>query len=195
MRQFWVSVCAVGVVLAACEKERERPPLVVVPAPTMAAPPDAAVAEVAPPKTEEQPDDAEEAVGVPDDAAIDTGAVDGLALKRLLVRDPEAASKALENVTTPDAWQVAILAQLMLRRGDPGPDLVPEAAMPEVESTGTPFTADAGVAYVATALLPLRASAKARAPQVMLLPINTELAVTKIDGAWATVSVKLATEH
>ncbi len=199
MRQLWVGLCAVGLVVMACDKDRERPPLVVVPAPIPAPPPvtpppDAAVAEAVEPKVGEPADDAQETEGVPDDAAIDTGAVEGLALKRLLLRDPEAATKALETVGTPDAWQVAILAQLLLKRGESGPDLVPESALPEVESTGAPFTDDAGIAYVATALLPLRASAKARAPQVMLLPINTELAVTKVEGAWATVSVKLATD-
>ncbi len=181
-------------VVSSCEKPRTPPPLIAAP-PKVAAPievPDAAAA-AAEPEAEPEP---EPTVGMPDDPPFDQSATEGLPLKKLLLRDPDLAAKALEALPTPDAWQVSLLAQLALKKGNPGPDLVPEAPMPEVvPEPDTVFSStDGGTAYIATALLPLKASSKARAPTLMQLPINTEVTVISVDGATAAVSLEVATD-
>ena len=192
MQRAWV-VCPLLALASACEKPRPPPPLIVapVPGPVHTQVPDAA-AEAALPPTEPEPD---VEPGMLDDPPFDQSASEGLPLKTLLLRDPDLAAKALEALPTPDAWQVALLAQLALKKGSPGPDLVPEAAMPEVLPEANGFSGpDGGTAWVATALMPLKASSKARAPTVMMLPINTELTVNALDGGLASVSVEVATE-
>jgi len=178
--------------VAACEKPRPPPPLIVAPVPKPAPvePPDAAVAELVAPTPEPEPEP-----GVPDDPPFDEGASEGVPLKKLLLRDPDLAAKSLEALATPDAWQVSLLAQLALKKGNPGPDLVPEAPMPEVLPETNRFSEpDGGLAFVATALLPLKASSKPKAATVMMLPINTELTVIAIDGDQASVTVEVATD-
>lgn len=168
-----------------CGKE-PRPPLLLVPALPVAPQTDAAVT-LAP-----EPDDAEP--GMPPDEPEPGDAIEGAALKRLLLVDPDRAAKALNDLETPDAWQVALLAQLALTRHQDGPDVVPESKMPEVLPGDDSFTADAGVAYVASGLLPLKASLKRGAPTVMQLPINTKVTVLKLEGTTASVSVEVATQ-
>ncbi len=176
--------------------EKRPPPPVVVPAPPVVVVPDAAMAEVPAPVPQTSADHEAEPnddPGLPDDPIINQEAVEGVALRKLLLRDPEKAAKALEALPMPDAWQISLIAQLALKRGNPGPDIVPESPLPDVLPEN-PFTADAGTAYVGTALLAVKTSGKAQAPTVVMLPINTSVTVTKVEGSAATIAAEIVTD-
>ncbi len=201
----WAMGCLGLVVAVGCDESTERPPPPAV-APAVAVhdagddardaadagPTDAGLA-----ASPDEEDDEPEEVGLPVDP-FERDSVDGAALKQLIIRDPDRAAEMLQNLTTPDPWQVALLAQLAIKRSEPGPDAVPESPMPDVLPRGAPFALsadpDAGVAtaYVASALVPLKASPKGAT--VVMLPINTAVTVSRVDNGWAKVSVALASQ-
>lgn len=189
-RMWRLSVALLAVAaLAACD-ERPPPP-VVAPKP----PPPPPVEDAGPPEPEPPPEPAppQTVQDFPQHVGADD-AVEGEGLIRLLLDDAARAERTLEALPTPDGWQVALMAQLGLRRGQAVADALPERALPQLAPDGGMPEAGSS-AWVASALLSLRAApAKGKKkPAVLLeLPIDTEVHVDSVDGGVAQVTVEVA---
>jgi hypothetical protein len=118
---------------------------------------------------------------------------EGEGLIALLLDDPARAEAVLLRLDAPDAWQVALLAQLAVKRGGANTDVMPEEALPEVRPDGG--TPTPGLrAYVAAPGLLLRPLRGKQSAAELLLPFNTPVTVEAVKGAVATVTVKVARE-
>lgn len=180
--------------LAACD-ERPRPPTVVPKPPPPPPPVDAGAPE--PEAARPEPKPPQNVQDFPEHPPAED-AVEGEDLVRLLLDDALRAERSLEALPTPDGWQVALMAQLGLRRGQAKEDALPERALPALApDAGTAVAGQS--AWVASALLPLKAlpapkKKKAKPAVLMQLPINTEVRVDDVDGGIAQVTVEVAQE-
>lgn len=177
--------------LTACLGACSKPP-----PPAPPPPPPAPVVVVdagAPARRPVEPDAVEAEEQLPQEEKWNDHSIDGPAFEELLVKDPDRASRLLEELHTPDVWQVSLVAQLALARGVSGPAPVPEGALPELP-LAHPAPDDATQAFVGNVGLPLRATAVARGPSILALPIGTSVTVLKRQGKFAQVEVLLAKE-
>lgn len=130
--------------------------------------------------------------GLPDDPPMSGDDLRDAALQKLLARDPDRVIRLLEQAPAPSAFQVAVLAALALRRHVEGPPLqVKESPLPPVPASGTLATGP-GPAFVGVQQLELR-SAPGKGKLLATLPTGTGVAIEKVAGKHATVSVELAT--
>lgn len=115
------------------------------------------------------------------------------ALTRVLLADPQHAERLLARLATPDAWQVAVLAQFALARGDRGFGRERTEPLPEVPVPGA-GEAGPGPAFVADDEVTLRGPGK-QAPALATLAFGTPVELLAVDDAagTATVRVSLAT--
>lgn len=105
-----------------------------------------------------------------------------------LLMDPAGAEVALQKLETPDAWQVSIIAQFALTRGGKS-TLEAEKELPlptERELIDGP-----GAAWVSTDESPLTSREK-KVTTTTVLPVNTKVEVTALEGEWADVTVPVA---
>jgi hypothetical protein len=168
--------------------ERPPPP----PVAPAAVPVDAGLAELdaGPP-----PDEVRNVLQLPDTGTVEEDPNRPLELQHLLLRDPELAERRLAQLETPSQWQVALLANFALRRGDHSLAPPREGDLPRVTFEDAGVTAP-GRAWVAAPLLELRSPGVPRKKKPALLaslPIGTEVQVDGVDGGLASVSVSLAT--
>lgn len=131
-------------------------------------------------------------LALPDDPVGPEDITDEKRLRALLLRDPRQAERQLVALAAPNQWQVALLAQLALRRGQRAPGALSEdslAALPQ-----PPIVTGAGRAWVSVseAVLWGPAGKRSRNRQA-LLPLGTPVEVLALDGGTATVAVELAT--
>jgi hypothetical protein len=85
-------------------------------------------------------------LALPDDPVGPEDITDEKRLRALLLRDPRQAERQLVALAAPNQWQVALLAQLALRRGQRAPGALSEdslAALPQ-----PPIVTGAGRAWV-----------------------------------------------
>jgi hypothetical protein len=183
-----VGLWVVVLVGAGCSERPAPPPVAPVVAPLDAGQPEA---DAGPP-----PDEARNVLQLPDSATVAEDPNRPLELQRLLLRDPELAERRLAQLETPSQWQVALLANFALRRGDHSLAAPREGDLPPV-SFGDAGVEGPGKAWVAAPLLELRAPAaprgKKRPALLASLPIGTEVQVDGLDGGLAAVSVSIAT--
>ncbi|MEW5742795.1 MAG: hypothetical protein AB1938_28015 [Myxococcota bacterium] len=118
---------------------------------------------------------------------------EGDGLIALLLDEPARAEAVLLRLDAPDAWQVALLAQLAVKRGGAQTDVLPEEALPEVRPDGGVLS-PGQTAYVAAPGLTLKPLGAKKKAARLTLPFNTALQVKSVDGALATVSVEVARE-
>lgn len=131
-------------------------------------------------------------LALPDDPMGPEDITDEQRLRALLLRDPRQAERHLVALTTPDQWQVALLAQLALRRGQRAPGALSEDS--RIALPPPPIVTGAGRAWVwvSEAVLWGAAGKRSRSPQAVL-PLGTPVEVLALDGGTATVAVELAT--
>lgn len=147
-------------------------------------PPPAPVAQVQlPPPPPESVAAFPDEVPTPDDAATDER------LLRLLLSDPVKAEVALHKMSAPDGWQVAVLAQFALRRGEKSFEVDSEPALPLPSVDGGVVTGP-GAAWVSLDSTALVGASKKGA--LASLPLNTKVEVKALAGEWADVSVPIA---
>lgn len=174
---------AMGLVLASwltgCDEPPAPPPKqVVTRAPTRPPPPKVEVPPPPPELVAAFPDTV-----VPDDADTDER------LLRLLLSDPAKAERILHTKTSPDAWQVAVIAQFALVRGEKTFDVDPEPMLPMPALDGG-VVSGPGPAWLAEDA-PLLAP-RGKQSTLATLPINTKVEVKTLEGEWAQVSVPIA---
>lgn len=173
--------------LAACKQRPPPPVLAPKLAPAVAAPAVDAGREVAldlPPPLEE--------AGLPQELSVDDGAVEGEGLIKLLLRDPARAAAALQEIPTPDGWQVALLARLAPRRAGHA-ERTPEPPLPELRPARAGEVQAGAKAWVGRESLPLRPLPK-QPGAPLELPLDTAVQLEALDGGSATVSVEVATQ-
>ncbi|MDP1828799.1 MAG: hypothetical protein Q8L48_36400 [Archangium sp.] len=153
------------------------PPQVVVAAPVKQAP-------VLP------PEDPELIAAFPDEVALPEEADTDAALLKLLLADPLKAEAALHKLSSPTNWQVAVLAQFAIARGENTFELDAEPALPVLETDGG--VSGPGPAWTSQDATPLLGLSKKKPPTLATLPIDTKVEVSAIDGDDAVVSVPLA---
>lgn len=179
----WIRAWVV-VLLMGC---RDRPPPPPPPPPTPVAAPEPP--KPAPPKEVALPPEPPESVAAfPDEVEVVEDASDERLL-RLLLADPVKAEVALHQLNAPDAWQVAVIAQFALKRGEKSFELDAEPQLPLPAMDAGVVTA-AGEAWIAEGGAPLVAPGK-KAP-LAYLPLNTKVEVKALDGEWAELSVPVA---
>jgi hypothetical protein len=150
-----------------------------------------------PPAVEAQPVDAgarEPAVvtvmSLPAEAEAELDVDRDAELRALLVRDPEEAERRLAALETPTQWQLSILANFALRRGDRSLAPPRERGLP-VLAEDNPVT-QPGRAWVTRGGLPLRSPSKKVRQPLAELPLAVPLEVVALDGGMASVVVELA---
>jgi hypothetical protein len=130
--------------------------------------------------------------GLPDDPPLSAENLEDAALRELLLRDPDRVIRVLERASAPSSFQVAVLAALALRRHVDGPPLqVNESALPWVPASGQPI-AGPGPAFVGIENLEVRAS-PGKGKVLVSLPAGAAVVVNTVMGAYARISVELAT--
>ncbi len=189
-----MAVVTVGlVVLAGCA---EPPPPAPPPPPVAAAPTTPKPKAPAP-----LPEAPEDVAAFPEQPPASDDVTTAAALTRLLLSDPQHAERLLARLPTPDGWQVAILSQLAVARGERALTKDRSTPLPEVPVPGA-GGATAGPAFVAAEAVVLRASApvkktKKRGPPAALatLPFGTPVELLPGDdgASEVTVRVRLAT--
>jgi len=186
-----VALCLALAALSACE-ERPPPPVVAPKPPAPPPPPVDADTEAPPPPLDDAPGNV---LQLPEHVAAEE-ATEGDGLIALMLDDPARAERALHRLPTPDGWQVALMANFTLKRGERAPEAPKESQLPALApDAGVP--AAGADAWVAAPTLPLEgpAAKKGRRPTTLLqLPINTRVTVDAVDGARATVTVEVASE-
>jgi hypothetical protein len=124
----------------------------------------------------------------PDEIARPPDAMSEERMLKLMLADPFAAERALQTLEAPAGWQVELIAQFALTRGEKSFELDPEPLLPLPAVDGGSVS-DAGPAWVAEDALPLLGAKKVT---LVTLPLDTKVEVKALDGDWAEVSVAIA---
>lgn len=141
-----------------------------------------------PPEVKLPPAPPDSVAAFPDEVTrIDDVSTDERLLK-LMLADPVRAERALHEVANPDGWQVSILAQFALTRGEKSFDVDEEPLLPLTVSGGG-VVSKTGLAWLTEDATPLLGPGK---KALATLPLNTKVEVTALDGEWATVKVPIA---
>jgi hypothetical protein len=113
----------------------------------------------------------------------------------LLLRDPERAERRLAALEQPSQWQVALLANFALRRGERGLPAPREGDLPAITLDPGALAAEQP-AWVSVPMAELKAVSLGKKKQKLAtlasLPLGTPVQVTAIDHGLAWVSVALA---
>lgn len=130
---------------------------------------------------------------LPDTATLNEDPNRPAELIRLMLRDPELTERRLAALDTPSQWQVALLANFALRRGERSLPVPREGDLPPITLDGG--TLEAGKkAWVSVPLADLKpAGAAKKKPTLATLPIGTQVEIDALDGGVAFVAVPLAT--
>lgn len=171
-------------VLCGCPESKPPAPVVV---PPVAAVPDAGVDAGAPePEPEPVAPEPDVVSDFPEDERAALDAQHDENLRRLLLVDPSAAEAELALMETPNAFRIALLAELARVRGAKQGDVAPEPLLPL--DAGTP--AVVGAAWTVADAVPFTttdATAKG-----LVLPFHTQVQVLSLEQGRATVEVSLA---
>lgn len=192
----WVGLIC-GVAVLGCDARKEPPAVAPKRAPVVVADAGAPTPDAGPPKEEEQTDNVLQLPST-DNVIDDVSRLEGLV--QLLLRDPQRAERALMQLETPDSWQVALMAQFALKRGERTAAAPAEDDLPTLKPDNAGKISAGAKAWVAAVSLPLKALPGAAPkrqlkPAVLLeVPINTPVQIESLDGPLATVTVEVATE-
>jgi hypothetical protein len=126
----------------------------------------------------------------PDEQELEEEVESDAQLLGMLKRDPARAEAALHKLETPDAWQVSIVAQFALARGEKSSGLEAEKELPAPPAESE-LVEGPGEAWISVDAAPI-ASAEKKGAALSALAVNTKVEVTAIDGEWADVSVPVA---
>ena len=169
----WLGVLAVG-----CTCKEPAPP-----------PPPAKVAERPKDPPLLPPEEPDLIAGFPDEVALPEEADTEEALLKLLLADPLRAETTMNRLSSPTSWQISVMAQFAIARGENVAALDAEPALPALAPDGG--VKGPGPAWISQDATPLRGPAKKNAT-LATLPIDTKVEVTGIEGDDAVVSVPLA---
>jgi hypothetical protein len=174
------------VLVCGCPEPKPPAPVIV---PPVAAVPDAGVVAGAPePEPEPEPVSPEPDVvsDFPEDERAALDAQHDEALRRLLMIDASAAEAELTLMETPDAFRIALLAELARARGGKQGDVAPEPLLPL--DAGAPVVA--GAAWTVADAVPLTTTDATS--KGLVLPFNTQVQVLSLEQRQATIEVSLA---